>query len=76
MHATHYTKSRMLPFLILFECKIIGEEVYRDLRNILIGRNYAVSNYGNDCFAILKPKPKALNKEDKMKKKGIFGLLG
>ena len=77
--------SRMLPFLILWECKMIGEALYKDLKTLLARKNYAVSGYGNDCFAILKQKAKGIreknerSKEGKgeIKKHGIFGgLLG
>ena len=77
--------SRMLPFIILWECKVIGEALYMDLKSLLSRKNYAVSGYGNDCFAMLKQKVKNKEKIDRNKDKGdkknknggLFGgLLG
>jgi hypothetical protein len=79
-------QSRMLPFLILWECKVIGEAAYEDLKKNLVRKNYAVSNYGQDCFAILKQKQKGKDKSERIKEnknKGekkqkslLGGLLG
>jgi hypothetical protein len=64
----------MLPFIILFECKVIGLPVYEDLKRRLVSKNYVVSNFGSDCFAILKQKEKK-PKEEKIRTKPQ-GLLG
>ena len=62
--------SRMLPLIILWECKVIGEALYMDLKNLLMRKNYAVSGYGSDCFAILKQKSKGVKERHERGKEG------